>query len=560
MHVNRRAFVGGATAIAAASGAARAATRKSGGGRAEAKALSAIASYMDQHRADWGIPGMTLCVVSRSGFEGYAMSGLAHVEKNVRVGPDHLFQIGSITKMMTGLTAWSLIDEGKLSPDARLRDVMPEIAVRGGEDITLRHLLDHTAGLPRGASPYVDGGLWVGTRPGAHWAYSNLGYRLAGKIIERTDRRLYPDSVEARVLRPLGMMQSLGAMRAQDRDRYAQGYEPALLDRPAMRPAPMAPAPWVDFDASSGCVASTASDMALFLRFLLDLADGKGGSVFSDENAARFMADPAPAPGWSEGARYGYGVAHIEQDGRAYLHHTGGMVSFSSSLHVDAAAGVAAFASGNVHYARNYRPRDVTMFACQALHAGQSGAPAPAPKPTKPVVENPQRFAGVFTAQSGDSFEIVAGDNSVAMRREGRDIKMQPVGAGHFACDDEAFALTGLQFELEDDTVMRAWAGGVEYLPASKTDYLATAPALKALEGRYGNDSRWSTPIRVFARGDRLVMKNANYVTVLAPMENGDWRLGEAQEGADRARFDSVVDGKPQRLLMSGTPFFRRFS
>ncbi|WP_375201061.1 serine hydrolase domain-containing protein [Hyphococcus sp.] len=559
MQVNRRAFMGGVTAAGLVT-SAQAKTRKSGGGAAQAKALSRLEDYMDQHCADWGLPGMTACMVDSNGFAGFATSGLADIDKKIKVGPDHLFQVGSITKMMTSLAAWSLVDEGKLSPDARLAELMPELSVRGGEAITLQHLLNHTSGLPNGAPLFMNDGLWTGSAPGTYWAYSNTGYKIAGKIIERVDGRLFPEALEARVLRPLGMDQSVSALRKVDRPRYAQGYEPALFDRPHMRAGAITAAPWVDYDGASGCVAATAGDMAIFLRFLIGLAGGKGGAVFSDETAARFMADPAAAPGWSEDARYGNGIAHINANDRPYLHHTGGMVSFSSSLHVDPAAGVACFASSNIHYAHGYRPRDVSLLGCDLLRAAQEATVFPEAKPTKPVVENPEQLAGRYTAESGDSFEIVAIDGGVALRRDGSVVSMQSVGGNYFACADKAFEITGLDFEMKDDAVARVWAGNVEYLADPATGYLPVDEDLKALEGLYDSDDRWALPSRVFARGDTLAVKSANYGNMLVRADNGGWRFDGDEQSAEWVRFDNIVNGKAERVVGSGEVSYRRFS
>ncbi len=560
MQIDRRSVLGAGALITGLAASASAKTRRSSGGKAEKNALATLADYVEQHRTDWGMPGMTVAVVSRDGFSGFVDAGLADVDRNIAVSPDHLFQIGSITKMMTALTAWSLIDEGKLSPDARLADLMPGLSVRDGDTITLQHLLDHTSGLPRGTPVIVDGGLWSGYEPGSQWSYCNLGYKLAGMIAGHADGKLFPESVEARVLRPLGMNASIGSMRAEDLGRYARGYQPALLDRPFTRPPAMRDAPWVDYDGASGCVASTASDMALFLRFLIGLANGEGGPVFTNETAQRFLANPADAPGWSEGTKYGNGIAHIEKDGRRYLHHTGGMVSFSSSLHVDVEAGVAAFASANIHYATNYRPRDVTAYACELLRTAQAGEDAPAAPPTKPRVEKPAHFAGVFTAASGDAFEVIAGENSIRMRRNDIEHDMQPVGDKSLAVADEDFAITGIDFEIEDDKPVRAWAGGVEYIADPSRGYLPKSDELASLEGRYDRDDRWALPVRVYARGEKLCLKSANYTSTLTRLDNGDWRPGDKEWWPDYIRFDGFLNGKAERLLSSGVPFLRRFS
>jgi CubicO group peptidase (beta-lactamase class C family) len=562
MDVNRRMVLGAAALAAAGAGYAApkalARLRVAGGGKAEAAALRALADYVERHRADWGLPGMTVAVVDRAGFSGFITSGLADVERGAPVAPDHLFQIGSITKMMTALALASLIDEGKLSPETRLEDALVGISVRDGQAITLRRLLDHTSGLPADSEIFPEGGLWCGFAPGSNWSYSNCGYRLAGLIAAAADGRRYPECVEARVLRPLGMKNSKGAIRVADRPLYAQGYEPALTDRLTARPGRMTPSPWVDYDGAAGCVAATSGDMAIFLRFLLDLADGRGAPLLSDRAAAQFLADPAPAPGWAKDARYGNGIARVTIDGRDYLHHTGGMVSFSSSLHVDPEAGVAAFASANVHYALNYRPRDVTTYACSLIRALRAGEPFPDPKPTRPTVEKPRRFAGVYTAQTGDVIEIVAGPDAIRMRRNGLESAMQQATPSLFTSEEPQFAVTGIAFDIEGDRAARLWVGDVEYARDPAAGYRpAAAPDLQVIAGRYDSDDRWAGPLYIYARDARLWIGNSE---PLVRDATGDWRLALEESSPERIRFDGVINGRPHRMLYSGAPFIRRFS
>lgn len=555
MHVNRRTFVGGVAVVAGLAASAEAKRASVGGGKAEAKALKALETYVDLHRAEWGIPGMTVAVVTRDGFEGFVTSGLADVDKNIPVGPGHLFQIGSISKMFTALAIHSLIDEGKLSPDVKLEAALKGLSVRGGGAITLQHLLNHTSGLPSDSAIFPERGLWTGFEPGTNWSYSNSGYALAGMIAEAATGKLYEDLVRDRVLDKLGMTNSVAAMHVADRSRYAQGYEPALTDRLAPRPGPMTPTPWVDSDSPAGCIAATAGDMAKFLRFLLALAEGKGAAIFSDDAARRFLADPAD--GWGPGAKYGNGVARIEIDGRKYLHHTGGMVSFCSALHVDSEAGVAAFASSNIHYSLNYRPVRVTTYACELLRAIREGRAAPAPKPPMIALEKPERYAGAFTSASGDNFVVAIENGKLRLRRNGRDSVMQHATGSLFATTDPDFALTGVVIEVENDKAVRAWIGETEYLADRTIGWKpAAADDLRALAGRYDNDDRWAGPLYVYARDGKLWIGNAE---PLIPVGENEWRLGD-ETSPERIRFDGFINGRPHRMLFSGTPYVRRFS
>jgi hypothetical protein len=296
--------------------------------------------------------------------------------------------------------------------------------------------------------------------------------------------------------------------------------------------------------------------MAAFMRFMLGLAKGEGGGVLSDAGAKSFLADPVE--GWSPGAKYGSGVARVEIDGRNYLHHTGGMVSFCSSMHVDAEAGVAAFASANVHYSLNYRPRLVTTYACELLRALREGGAPPAPKPTKATLEKPERFAGSYVAQDGDAFEITAGADAIRMKHKERGSRMQTAAGLLFATEEPDFAVTGVVFELDGERAVRAWIGEREYARNPAAGYRPPAPeALRALAGRYDNDDRWAGPLYVYARDGRLFIGN---VEELHPLRDGSWRLGEESWSPERIAFCGVVNGRPERLMFSGTPYARRFS
>lgn len=553
-------MLGAGAAAVATVGAAEAATRSTHGTRAHRTALSALSRYAEQHIRDWGLPGMTVCVVDRDGYAGFITSGYANVERRTPIGPDHLFQIGSISKVFTALTLHSMHQAGKLSPAARLRAVLPDIEVRNADAVTLQHLLNHTSGLPGNAPIVTDGGLWTGFAPSEHWYYSNTGYELISRAVSQADDKQFHESVAARVLRPLGMNASRGAIRVADRPLYAQGYESLYSDRPSFRPVQIAPAPWVDVDFGAGCVAATSGDMATFLRFLLDLAHGRGGSVLSDKSAAAFMANSEPAPGWSETARYGNGLARLVIDERSYLHHTGGMVSFSSSMHVDPEAGVAAFASSNVGFDFNYRPRDVTLQACRLFRAAREGSEIAPPAPTRTSVSEPAKLAGIYTAQSGEGFEVVAdGADQVAMVRNGARSRMQSVAGPFFVSADPRFATTGVLFEAEEREVVCAWADDVEFVRGPPPHaYQAPPPAdVARLAGIYDSDSAWSGMLWVIARSGKLWLNNADELTLLP---DGSWRVGSDEWNPERIRFDGFVDGRPTRLMLSGAPYVRRFS
>ena len=160
------------------------------------------------------------------------------------------------------------------------------------------------------------------------------------------------------------------------------------------------------------------------------------------------------------------------------------MVSFSSSLHVDRDAGVAAFASSNIHYALAYRPRDITVYACELLRAARDGGEKPAPKPVNPKIEKPGQYTGVFTAEDGAQIEVAEKNGELKLYNGTLESDMQQVGGNFFACNDEAFVESGLEIEAEEEKPVRVWAGDREFLADPSIGFQPPAsPELQALAG-----------------------------------------------------------------------------
>jgi len=166
-------------------------------------------------------------------------------------------------------------------------------------------------------------------------------------------------------------------------------------------------------------------------------------------------------------------------------------------------------------------------------------------------------FAGVYTAASGERFEIRPEGERVSMRYEGRDTAMQPVAPIAFACSEPRFEIPGLIFEVEEGAAVRAWAHDVEFLREPARGYRpAPSPALQALAGTYVSDNRWNGTVVVVARDGKLWLNNFD---ALAPLDDGSWRIGTDDWSPERARFDGVVDGRPTQMWLSGSLYQRRF-
>jgi CubicO group peptidase (beta-lactamase class C family) len=548
MPITRRAFTTGALSATLAS---RAMGQSPPPAPALATAFAAIQRYGDAHRQFFNLPGMTLAVAAPGPVRQTFNFGFANADARSAITPDTLFQIGSISKVMVALLIHQFAAEGRLRLSDRISDLMPAIALPSGNAISVQHLLDHVAGIPGDAPLFPSGGLWTAYAPGAHWHYSNTGYDILGKLAEHLGRKPLALLLHERVLMPLGMTRSRGAIIGADRLRYAQGYEAADQIAPYVRGAPLAPAPWVDVTFGAGSVASTADEMLSFLLALAGVAKGKGILGLSPLQAREFTthAVRSEAPGMT----YGNGLMHVGTGGRAYLHHTGGMLSFSSSFHVDVANGVGAFASSTINAFAEYRPRLLTMFAVDAIGAALAGKPIPVAPGLEPLLPNAAAYAGRYLGPSG-SLEVQA-DRMLRIIANGQSAPLQWLTDDIFRTTHPSFRQNSLLFERSGGAVARVAWGSSSYLRAGAAGSLpASDPAVAQLAGRYVNDDPWYGPAPVIERGGKLWLGTETPMTKI-----GDnlWRVGRESWSPERASFADFIDGRPQTFLFSGNKFTR---
>ena len=127
---------------------------------------------------------MTLGLTTPDGFATVLNFGFANADARTPITADTLFQIGSISKVMTATLLHQFAAEGRFSLTDRMSACCPAFPLPRGNAIQVQHLLDHVAGLPGDAPLFPDGGLWTAYAPGAHWHYSNTAYDMLGKLAE----------------------------------------------------------------------------------------------------------------------------------------------------------------------------------------------------------------------------------------------------------------------------------------------------------------------------------------------------------------------------------------
>lgn len=549
MHASRREFTCGTLGLAIAGPAAAKAAAPS---PRIAAALREIADYADAHRRFFSLPALTLSLTTPDGFTTTIDRGFADLDVRRPISAATLFQIGSITKSFTASLFHQFAAEGRLRLSDDARSLLPDA---GWPDtmVTLQHLLDHDSGLPEdGPAHRSSGRLWLGYAPGAHWSYSNIGYVLLGRIAERVGGMPLGRQFTSRMLAPLGMAHSRGAVIAADRLLYAQAYEPFDLSRPYVRGTKLRPAPWMDIGDGSGSIASTAADMVRYLRSLAGAAGGHGGFGLSPERGLAFTRH-AVASGEGD-MRYGNGLMHVADAGVAYIHHTGGGPFGSASFHLDPATGIGAFAGSTISAFADYRPTMLTLFAVKALTAARSRRPLPAPPPFVPALPHPEAFSGRY-ASGARAFTVRAGQ-PLMLASAGRQTELQNWGEDLFRTAHPDFADFALKFERSSgrivaaswgpDTLLREGAGGAR--PASD-------PALALLAGRFGDDNTLGGVVQIVERGGRLWLGTD---TPMTRLDRNLWRVGAEPWWPERAEFADFADRRPHTVTLFGQTFERR--
>ena len=531
------------------------------GGADYGPALKQVSAYIALHIREYGLPGLTFCMADRAGFRAVINAGWADVDKSIPIKSDHLFQIGSISKSFGAICVLRAAESGKLKLDDAVEDHLPGVPLPR-ERITIRQLLAHTTGLPDDAPMFPRGGderLWVGFSPGTHFSYSNTAYDLLGPMLERIHGQPYGEILRLQLLSPLGMTTAKGAIRSRDLPSYAVGYWPADNFKPVIQRPQLRVSQFLDVARAAGCVAATATDMTHYVRYLIDAGMGQGAPLLTSVSASALTSPVTEAPVFGPKAYYTLGLALVPVNGRMLLHHTGGMMDFSSSLHVDPKAGVGAFASTNSR-TNEYRPRDVTAWACALMLAARNGKTAP-PAPDiryDDHIKNADEYAGRWVAADGEAFTLRSarnqllctsdqtGDELAALRKSDDDVFVVPT---------PRFDTVALVFTRQAGKPTAAWWGNKRFAIApDKAASSATPPAIAALSGLYVNNDPWAGNFRIIARENGLWLDGTEPLTLLP---DGSYRVGKDNWGCERLRFDAPIDGRPQRAVRSGVDYVR---
>lgn len=304
-----------------------------------------LAGRMEQFK----VPAVSVAVFNEGRIEWSRAYGYADKERGIAATPETLFEAASISKPVAALAALRLVEKGRLDLDANVNDRLqswrlPDNQFTAGHQVTLRNILNHTAGTTVHGFPgyartdkipspveVLDGkgnteAIRVASEPGQSWSYSGGGYTIMQVLLSDVTARSFPDLMHDLVLGPLGMHSSTfeQPLPEKSRARAASGY-----DRSGVKVA----GDWHVYpEMAAAGLWTTAADLARFALAVEGMYRSSGGLL------SRQMARAMLTPGKNND---GLGV-FITPDGKRFG-HDGANQGFQSSLtaFIENGAGVA---------------------------------------------------------------------------------------------------------------------------------------------------------------------------------------------------------------------------
>ncbi len=281
-------------------------------------------------------PGAAVMVIEDGEILFEGGFGLADIESQTPITPQSAFRLASVSKQFTAMAVMILAERGQLAYDDKLVRYLPELE-RFGDDITLRHLLTHTGGLPdyydalteeagdsmpttEDAMKFLAGWGEPLFEAGDRYEYSNPGYEMLALVVERVSGQVFGEYLRDNVFEPLGMKDTVVRDDSEPEIRnraygYSKNEDSFILN---------------DDDAlnhiiGSGGIYSTVEDL-----YLWDQA------LYTEQLVRRATLDEAWSPvRLNDGEDYPYGFGWgLEPYGALgrRVSHGGGWVGFSTFI------------------------------------------------------------------------------------------------------------------------------------------------------------------------------------------------------------------------------------
>jgi CubicO group peptidase (beta-lactamase class C family) len=432
------------------------------GPTAPAPDLSAFDRYVAQTARDWRVPGLAIAIVNDDSTVFARGYGVLDLTKPDLVNEHTRFAIGSTTKAMTAAALGLLVDEGKLRWDDRIIDHLADFRLHDPyvtRELTVRDLLTHRSGLPSTDLLWARGDFSMAemirrlrhVEPSSsfrsQFEYQNVVYAIGGMLVETISGMQWEDFVRTRIFRPLEMEGSeplvAGIASAPN------VATPHANVRDTIRAVPMGN---TDPIASAGSVWSSVSDMAKWMRFVLDSGRVGGerllaANTFSELVTPQIRAPVSiyPALRLVQPHVFAYALGWFVQDyrGETVWMHTGSINGMSAIIGLlpDRRTGVFVLANldhAELRHALMYKvfdmytgnpERDWSADLRELFARARAGAPQEAPRPdatARPSL-SVERYAGRYVDSTYGAVEVTVSDGVLRARFGNEDLgRLEP--------------------------------------------------------------------------------------------------------------------------------------
>jgi CubicO group peptidase (beta-lactamase class C family) len=265
--------------------------------------IKMLSDFVREKATELGVPGVAVGVWA-DGKEHYACHGVTSLDNPLPVNFETLYELGSATKPFTATALMCLVAQRRVELQAPARRYIPELRLKDEQaaaEITVLNLLNHTAGLDWAL--LVDTGdgddalaayvarldeLKLIAPPGTRASYSQSGYSLAGRVIEKVTGLTYEDAVETLLLKPLEMANSFYSDSAIMTRRFAVGHNPDENGKLAVARDWKR---WRSNNPGGGLVSST-TDQLRWARFHLGDGRAETGEQVLPTELLHLMKEP----------------------------------------------------------------------------------------------------------------------------------------------------------------------------------------------------------------------------------------------------------------------------
>jgi len=436
--------------------------------RADLAAVEAnpYATLVDEYYSD-DEPGVSILVARKGEVLFHQAYGLANLDWKVPATPGTVYQIDSITKLLTATATLKLVEEGVIELDDLLSKFYPKI-VPNANAISILHLLSHTSGVVNQSKlgekwlPHVREEFTLEDilgmisdepadfLPGERAEYNNNNYVLLGAVIEKVTGKTYAKYMEDEIFRPLGLKRTYYGSYEQIVPNRAEGYvnEVGRWKR--------APFMSMTHPYAAGAILSTVEDLYIW-------ASAVSERNFLSVEAFQRSLEPTITNSGEPGA---YGLAWLISDfqkTKAYS-HGGGSQGFSSAIIL-----VPEFSTFVAVLSNNPLSKHGPTYVARRLAALAIGRPFEVQTKIMLPHASLRRFVGSYAFSSGQEVKIEANDNRLVFVVKGG----APVLL--FAESQDTFFMTAveakIQFQLDNRGAIQRFVfiQGEREIPATRS-------------------------------------------------------------------------------------------